>query len=117
VTAERSAKSDTDHQVLPFRPRNLGPNAGHGARRSMRAAEAGAPPPLKDLAEYERVDDSEDNYHHRMMVNLAALLVIVILSAAGAWLAMQIAEMRKTQDCVLSGRRNCAPIEMKTPGR
>ena len=66
------------------------------------------------LAEYERGDDSEDSYRHRMLVNLAALLVIVVLSVAGAWLAMQIAELRKNQDCVLSGRRNCMPIEVNT---
>jgi hypothetical protein len=28
------------------------------------------------------------------------------------WLAMQIANMRKNQDCLLSGRRNCAPIDV-----
>jgi len=30
---------------------------------------------------------------------------------------MQIAELRKNQDCVLSGRSNCAPIEVNTPER
>jgi hypothetical protein len=39
------------------------------------------------------------------------------LSIAGAWLAAQIAQLRKDQDCFLSGRRNCAPIEVKTPQR
>jgi hypothetical protein len=29
------------------------------------------------------------------------------------WLAIQIADMRKNQDCLLSGRRNCAPIDVK----
>jgi hypothetical protein len=40
-----------------------------------------------------------------------------MLALAGVWLAMQLAEMRKNQDCVLSGRRNCAPIEVTAPPR
>ena len=32
------------------------------------------------------------------------------LTAVGIWLAMSIADMRKTQDCVLMGRRDCARI-------
>jgi len=31
---------------------------------------------------------------------------------AGVWMADKIAEMRKNQDCVLSGRRNCTPIDV-----
>jgi hypothetical protein len=48
-----------------------------------------------------------------MLVNIAALAFTVLLALAGGWLAIQIAEMRRNQDCVLSGRRNCAPIDAK----
>ena len=47
-----------------------------------------------------------------MMVNLAALVFTLLLASAGAWLAVKIADMRKNQDCVLSGRRSCTPIEV-----
>jgi len=30
---------------------------------------------------------------------------------------MQIADMRKNQDCLLSGRRNCAPIDVNAHER
>ena len=116
VTAKRSVEPETDHQVLPFRPRNAGTPMRRGPRRPVRAGESETPALLRDLAEYER-DDGGDSYRHRMTVNLAALLVIVVLSVVGAWLALQIAELRKNQDCVLSGRSNCAPIEVKTPER
>ena len=116
VTAKRSVEPETDHQVLPFRPRNAGTPMRRGPRRLVRAGEPETPALLRDLAEYER-DDGGDSYRHRMTVNLAALLVIVVLSVVGAWLALQIAELRKNQDCVLSGRSNCAPIEVKTPER
>ncbi|SRR5216684_1234973 len=112
-TAKRFIAGDDDHQVLPFRPRNAASHAGHGSGWSPRAGEPAASP-VKDLAKYEGGDDSEDNYRHRMMVNLAALLVTIGLSIAGVWLAVQIAELRKNQDCVLSGRRNCMPIDAKT---
>jgi hypothetical protein len=45
-----------------------------------------------------------------MWTNAAALLFTVVLTAVGIWLAMSIADLRATQDCVLMGRRNCAPI-------
>ena len=70
----------------------------------------------KSLAKYE-AGAADDNYRHRMMVNLAALVFTVLLGVAGAWLALQIAEMRKNQDCVLSGRRNCTPIDIKLLAR
>ncbi len=113
MTAKRSAKADDEHQVLPFRPRNASSNVGHDSHWLPRTGEPAAPL-VKDLSKYEGGDDSDINYRHRMMVNLAALLVTVVLAVAGVWLAIQIADMRKTQDCVLSGRRNCMPIDVKT---
>jgi len=65
---------------------------------------------LASLAKYEG-GEGEDSYRHRMIVNVAGLLVTVALAIAGAWLVVQIADLRKNQDCVLSGRRNCTPID------
>jgi hypothetical protein len=111
VTPDRSKATDDDHQVIPFRPRGAVPGAGHGwhwpAGASKRAA-----PPVQGLAKYEG-GDIDDNYRHRMMVNFAALAFTIALASAGVWLAIQIAEMRKNQDCYLSGRRNCTPIDVK----
>jgi len=45
-----------------------------------------------------------------MLANVAALAFTVALTAIGIWLAMSIADLRKTQDCVLMGRRDCAQI-------
>jgi hypothetical protein len=52
-----------------------------------------------------------------MTVNMAALLATVALSIAGAWLVLQLADVRKSQDCVLSGRSNCMRIETTAPQR
>ena len=77
-------------------------------RRRDTGAQAG--PPVVDLAKYERSEDSED-YRHRMMVNAAAFLFVLALIGAALWLANTMAQMRRDQDCVLSGRRGCTPVE------
>ena len=41
-----------------------------------------------------------------------ALITGIVLVAIGVWLATAIAEMRRNQDCVLSGRRNCAQLNV-----
>jgi hypothetical protein len=70
-----------------------------------------APSPVRDLAKYERGEDPDD-YRHRMLMNGAALLAVLVLMAVGLWLAETMADMRKNEDCTLSGRRNCAPVEV-----
>jgi hypothetical protein len=47
-----------------------------------------------------------------MMMNVLGFLVTIGLVVAGLWLVDKIAELRKYQDCYLSGARNCAPIEV-----
>jgi hypothetical protein len=108
VTADRSKVTDDDRRVLPFRPRGAGDNHGWRWRLPTRQAD---PPPVEGLGKYEG-GEQDDNYRHRMMVNLAALAFTVALAIVGAWLVIQIADMRKKQDCVLSGRRNCTPIDV-----
>ena len=48
-----------------------------------------------------------------MLANVAAFAFTVALTAIGIWLAMSIADLRKTQDCVLMGRRDCARISRR----
>ena len=56
-------------------------------------------------------DDKPETERERMMINIGVAVFIVALVGAGIWLANTMVDVRKTQDCVLSGRRNCAPIE------
>jgi hypothetical protein len=106
VKPQHSSRPEEEHQVLPFRPRNTATSAT--PQRGHRPA--GKPAEVEDLAKYE-TEEEPDDYRHRMLVNLAALVVTIALSIAGAWLAWQIADMRKKQDCALSGRSNCVRIE------
>jgi hypothetical protein len=67
--------------------------------------------PVADLAKYEQ-GESSDDYRHRMIVNVTVFVFVVGLIGAGIWLADTMAAMRKNQDCVLSGRRGCTPVEV-----
>jgi hypothetical protein len=91
---DRPSASEDQHRVLRFRHRRSDELAGPD-----------------DLAKYERGEEPDD-YRHRMMVNLAALIVVALLIGAGLWIATTMAAMRKNQDCVLSGRRGCTPVEV-----
>ena len=69
------------------------------------------PEPVEDLSKYERTEGPDD-YRHRMIVNAVTFAFVVALIGAGYWLADTMASMRKNQDCVLSGRRGCSPVEV-----
>ena len=89
---------DDDRRVIKFRP------------RGMADVEARNAPVQIDLARYERNRDEPDDFRHRMLANAAAGAFTVALTAIGIWLAMSIADLRKSQDCVLMGRRDCAGL-------
>lgn len=94
--------SDGDSRVVEF------PRGRSAARWRMPP-----PSPVNDLAKFERGDEADD-YRHRMRVNVAAFVFVLLLIGAGLWLAETMAELRKNEDCVLSGRRGCAPVEVPT---
>lgn len=40
------------------------------------------------------------------------VLVIMLVLAGGSWLVLQkLTEMSRIQDCVMSGRSNCQPVD------
>ena len=69
----------------------------------------GVPPSrLPTRPAIQRSDDDEDN---RITLSLAALAVILLLAVAALYLVEQIGVENKLEDCVLSGRTNCDPID------
>ncbi|MBR1149514.1 hypothetical protein [Bradyrhizobium sp. JYMT SZCCT0428] len=97
---------DDEHVVVKFRPRT----SAHPPSRREEPAAANAEPAANDLSRYERSRDEPDDFRHRMLANIAALAFTMALTVIGIWLAISIADLRKTQDCVLMGRRDCARI-------
>jgi hypothetical protein len=109
VKIQRPIASEEEHQVLPFRPRN--PALTPGRRKDLaQAQQKDARHEPNDLSRYERPREEPDDFRHRILANIAALAFTVALTAVGIWLAMSIADLRRTQDCVLMGRRDCVRI-------
>jgi hypothetical protein len=111
---QRPIPGDGEHVVLKFRPRTSahppGHPLGHPPGRHEEPARPRALPAANDLSRYERPREEPDDFRHRMLANVAALAFTIALTAIGIWLAMSIADLRRTQDCVLMGRRDCARI-------
>jgi hypothetical protein len=107
-----SASSEDEHRVLQFRPRNLAPIAGppRNLNEPVRQFEAAS-----DLSRYEHDREEPDDFRHRMLANVAAFAFTFALLAIGIWLAVSIADLRRTQDCVLMGRRDCVRISAPHP--
>jgi len=91
----------SEHRVIRFRADTK------GAHRDVPS------PPVADLGKYQRGKTEEDDYRHRMIVNIGAFVFIIALIGAGLWIADTMAEMRKNQDCVLSGRSGCTHVDYK----
>ena len=117
VKTQRPIISDDEHVVLKFRPRTSAqPPGGAGRNRPGQDLTPRRTPAANDLSRYERPRDEGDDFRHRMLANVAALAFTVALTAIGIWLAVSIADLRKTQDCVLMGRRDCARISVTPQG-
>jgi hypothetical protein len=82
----------------------------HGSGGPVRPP-ASAPPAIEDIGKYER-NGREEDYRHRMLMNVLGFLTCAFLVAAGVWIANAIAELRSHQDCVFSGRHDCAHIDV-----
>jgi hypothetical protein len=130
VKTQRPIATEEEHRVLQFRPRNaptspafrgnavIKPFQHDSLNREALHREAlhrealhhdSAPEPL-DLSRYEQPREEPDDFRHRMLANIAAFAFTVALTAVAIWLAMSIEDLRKTQDCVLMGRRDCIHI-------
>jgi hypothetical protein len=101
--------TDADHRVLKFRPRT--------ADRPPAADRRQAAQPVKlapDLSRYQEGRESDDDYRHRMIANTVAIVFTAALTGAGIWLAVTLADLRNTQDCVLMGRRDCGHVSAQS---
>jgi hypothetical protein len=63
-----------------------------------------------DLSRYEQPRAAPEDFRQRMLANIAGFAFTIALTAVGIWLAMSISDLRRTQDCVLMGRRDCVRI-------
>lgn len=113
MKTQRPIPRDEEHVVLKFRPRTTAQPPGG-------RQEPGRPVSRKqvanDLSRYEQPRDEPDDFRQRMLANIAAFAFTVALTAIAIWLTMNIADLRRTQDCVLTGRQDCARISVLPRG-
>jgi hypothetical protein len=110
VKTQQPVAPQDEHRVLKFRPRTLAHPPGRRLGPALQAAQDDIEDEPNDLSRYEQARSEPDDFRRRMLANVAAFAFTVALTAVGLWLAMSIADLRKTQDCVLMGRRDCARI-------
>jgi hypothetical protein len=126
--------TDDDHRVIQFRPRNAArsltasqvsqpapqtvpichPRATtRDALPSPRATAsyvgtAPQPESMEPHGERPQGRPSPVDYRQRMIVNVIALVFILFLTGASVWVVATIKDLRRTQNCLLIGRRDCA---------
>ena len=61
--------------------------------------------------EQPRPPEDFDEDRERSRNNILFLVVAVLVVVAGIWLVNKLIDLRNLQNCLESGRRNCAPIE------
>jgi hypothetical protein len=94
-------------RIVMFRPR-----LATASRNGVSCIEPSAEPHTSDVADLQKYQGGreEEDYRHRMVVNVLALAFCIVLAVAGVWLVNEIAETKRLQDCVLSGRAGCIPL-------
>jgi hypothetical protein len=108
-TQQPIIREDDEHRVLRFVPRTSATLPHHPTTPASQMQQNVATA-ASDLSRYEQAPDEPDDFRHRMLANAAAFAFTVVLVGLGIWLAVSIADLRKTQDCVLVGRRDCTQI-------
>jgi hypothetical protein len=59
-----------------------------------------------------RSEHGEDGAEQRRSAALIGLIIILALAIAGVVLVRELRERSRLEDCLMSGRTNCAPIEV-----
>lgn len=56
-------------------------------------------------------EDGDQETDERRSAALIGLIIILALAIAGVVLVRELRERSRLEDCLMSGRTNCAPIE------
>ena len=57
-------------------------------------------------------EDGDRDADERRSTALIGLIIILALAIAGVLLVRELRERSRLEDCLMSGRTNCAPIEV-----
>jgi hypothetical protein len=101
MTPQEPLRTEERGRVLPFRPRAVRSRNDKLSRKQARS-------PVPDLSRFQPPED--DDYGHRMLMNALAFAVLSVMVFFGVWIADNMTQRTKDQDCVVLGRNKCAPI-------
>lgn len=59
-----------------------------------------------------RSEDGDGEADQRRSAALVGLIIILALAIAGVVLVRELGKKSRLEDCLMSGRTNCAPIEV-----
>ena len=68
--------------------------------------------PLLGRPMNHRSGDGDDGADQRRSSALIGLIIILALAIAGVVIVRELREKSRLEDCLMSGRHNCAPIEV-----
>jgi hypothetical protein len=102
MTQQEPLRIEERGRVLAFRPRMV-------RSRNEKLSRELARSPVPDLSRFQGLPENED-YGHRMLMNVLAFAVLSVMIFFGVWIADNMTQRAKGQDCILLGRTNCAPI-------
>jgi hypothetical protein len=57
-------------------------------------------------------DQDRESASDRRVTNIFLAVMFVVIAGGGIWLAFALSDARKADECLATGRRNCAPIEV-----
>jgi hypothetical protein len=126
MSTEAPQNTEESGRILPFTPRAAPPkpHAFSNLARKSRSPSNHVPPThasanssVRDLSKFSEPRNEPDDFSHRMRMNAMAVIVLAVLIGSGMWIVDVMAQMRRDQDCALSGRRNCTPIAIPDTSR
>jgi hypothetical protein len=59
--------------------------------------------------------DAPETPGERRLVNWLLAAIIAVIFAAAFWLGDALLDARRADECIASGRRNCAPVTVPVP--
>ena len=114
VKNQRPIAAEEEHRVLQFRPRNSRSPAELAGQTWPRSPNARIRLPNRSTCRATNGRGRSRTISATACWPISpAFAFTIALTAIGIWLAMSIADLRKTQDCVLMGRRDC--VRISTP--
>jgi hypothetical protein len=54
----------------------------------------------------------EEGYEGERPFSPVGIVILLVLVGGGIFLVFRLRDMSSVQDCIWSGRRNCAPVEV-----